>query len=81
MTTSLYANTCTRRCHTTAEVTQARPLQAPNAIHAFIVDTIGYRSETLEVELEADPGKSYDANRTLINAGLGFTFKEFLRAA
>ena len=41
---------------------------------------LGYRSETVEVELEADPGKTYDASRTLINAGLGFTFQEFLRA-
>ena len=35
---------------------------------------LGYRSETVEVELEADPGKTYDASRTLISAGLGFTF-------
>lgn len=35
---------------------------------------LGYRSETVEVELEADPGKTYDASRTLINAGIGFTF-------
>ena len=41
---------------------------------------LGYRSETVEVELEADPGKTYDASRTLINAGLSFTFQEFLRA-
>ena len=35
---------------------------------------LDYRSETVEVELEADPVKTYDASRTLINAGLGFTF-------
>ena len=35
---------------------------------------LGYRSETVKVELEASPGTTYDASRTLINAGLGFTF-------
>ena len=35
---------------------------------------LGYRSETVEVELEADLGKTRKVSRTLINAGLGFTF-------
>ena len=30
VTTSLYANTCARRYYATAEVTQTRPLRAPN---------------------------------------------------
>ena len=34
---------------------------------------LGYRSETVKVELEAASGTTYDASRTLINAGLGFT--------
>ena len=35
---------------------------------------LGYRSETVKVELDASPGTTYDASRTLINAGPGFTF-------
>ena len=35
---------------------------------------LGYHSETMKVELEASPGITYNASRTLINAGLGFTF-------
>ena len=35
---------------------------------------LGYRSETVKIEIEPQPGTTYDASRTLINAGLGFTF-------
>ena len=35
---------------------------------------LGYRSETVKIEIEASPGVTYDGSRTLINAGLGFTF-------
>mgnify|MGYP001267137219 CR=1 FL=1 len=35
---------------------------------------LGYRSETVKIEIEPQPGTTYDGSRTLINAGLGFTF-------
>ena len=35
---------------------------------------LGYRSETVKIEIEQQPGITHDGSRTLINAGLGFTF-------
>jgi hypothetical protein len=35
---------------------------------------LGYRSETVKMKLEVNPNIAYDVSRTLINAGLGFTF-------
>ncbi len=35
---------------------------------------LGYRSETVKIKLEANPNLTYDVSRTLIKAGLGFTF-------